>query len=103
MKGDFHVRFRENAGVKFPCVTRLDVIIINSLAQKATYSTGNLLLIFSGLYVTIMTMGIMESSYGLIPMGLIAAILIIISAVGLGVVLSAIKKRTKTNLYRWFF
>jgi len=23
MKGDFHVRFRENAGVKFPCVTRL--------------------------------------------------------------------------------
>jgi len=23
MKGDFHVRFRENARVKFPCVTRL--------------------------------------------------------------------------------
>ncbi len=23
MKGDFHVRFRENAGVKLPCVTRL--------------------------------------------------------------------------------
>lgn len=23
MKGDFHVRFRENVGVKFPCVTRL--------------------------------------------------------------------------------
>lgn len=22
MKGDFHVQFRENAGVKFPCVTR---------------------------------------------------------------------------------
>ena len=23
MKGDLHVQFRENAGVKFPCVTRL--------------------------------------------------------------------------------
>jgi hypothetical protein len=23
MKGDFHVRFRGNAGVKVPCVTRL--------------------------------------------------------------------------------
>jgi hypothetical protein len=23
MKGDFHVRFRGNTGVKFPCVTRL--------------------------------------------------------------------------------
>lgn len=23
MKGDFHVRFRENVRVKFPCVTRL--------------------------------------------------------------------------------
>jgi len=27
MKGDFHVRFRENVRVKFPCVTRLAVII----------------------------------------------------------------------------
>jgi|GEM_PF-2037397 len=23
VQGDFHVRFRENVGVKFPCVTRL--------------------------------------------------------------------------------
>ena len=23
MKREFHVRFRENVGVKFPCVTRL--------------------------------------------------------------------------------
>ena len=27
MKGDLHVQFRENAGVKFPCVTRLVVIL----------------------------------------------------------------------------
>ena len=27
MKGDFHVRFRENVGVKFLCVTRLPAII----------------------------------------------------------------------------
>ena len=27
MKGDFHVRFRENAGVKLPCVTRLSAIV----------------------------------------------------------------------------
>ena len=26
MKGDLHVQFRENAGVKFPCVTRLEAI-----------------------------------------------------------------------------
>jgi len=26
MKGDCHVRFRENAGVKFPSVTRLTAI-----------------------------------------------------------------------------
>ena len=26
MKGDFHVRFRGNVGVKFPCVTRLCAI-----------------------------------------------------------------------------
>ena len=29
MKGDFHVRFCENAGVKFPCVTRLCNIMKN--------------------------------------------------------------------------
>jgi hypothetical protein len=28
-EGDFHVRFRENVGVKFPCVTRLAVIPYN--------------------------------------------------------------------------
>ena len=27
MKGDLHVRFCENAGVKLPCVTRLAVIV----------------------------------------------------------------------------
>jgi hypothetical protein len=25
VKGDFHARFRENVGVKFPCVTRLGI------------------------------------------------------------------------------
>jgi len=29
MKGDFHVRFRENVRVKFPCVTRLCVMFNN--------------------------------------------------------------------------
>jgi len=27
MKGDFHVQFRGNAGVKFPCMTRLAVMV----------------------------------------------------------------------------
>jgi len=27
VKGDFHARFRGNVGVKFPCVTRLAVIV----------------------------------------------------------------------------
>ena len=27
MKGDLHVQFRENAGVKFPCVTRLSLSV----------------------------------------------------------------------------
>ena len=49
MKGDFHVRFCENAGVKFPCVTRLikinDCKFENSSTQNksckgtATYHT----------------------------------------------------------------
>jgi len=37
MKGDFHVRFRENVGVKFPCVTRLPASV------SATYTADNLL------------------------------------------------------------
>ncbi len=28
MKGDFHVRFCENAGVKLPCVTRLAFVAV---------------------------------------------------------------------------
>lgn len=27
VKGDFQARFRENVGVKFPCVTRLGVML----------------------------------------------------------------------------
>ena len=45
----------------------------------------------------------MEFSYGLIPMGLIAAILIIFSAGGLGIVLKIIEMRTKAKVSRWFF
>ena len=73
------------------------------LTQKLLHLNGNSLLILFGLYVTIMTMGIMEFSYGLIPMGLVAALLIIISAAGLGIVLNVIEKRTKTKISRWFF
>jgi hypothetical protein len=32
MKGDFHVRFRENVGVKFPCVTRLPASLTDDSA-----------------------------------------------------------------------
>ena len=43
MKGDFHVRFRENVGVKFPRVTRLGGIQkMNKLNLKATKETGKL-------------------------------------------------------------
>ena len=45
----------------------------------------------------------MEFSYGLIPMGLIAAILLMFSAGGLGIVLRIIEMRTKTKVSRWFF
>jgi hypothetical protein len=34
VKGDFQARFRENVGVKFPCVTRLVEIITKKLKQK---------------------------------------------------------------------
>ncbi len=34
MKGDFHVRFRENAGVKLPCVTRLCVMPLSRPVQE---------------------------------------------------------------------
>jgi len=33
MKGDFHVRFRENVGVKFPCVTRLAAKLSETTVQ----------------------------------------------------------------------
>jgi len=36
MKGDFQVRFRENAGVKFPCVTRLYAILGQRSHQHCT-------------------------------------------------------------------
>jgi len=39
MKGDFHVRIRENAGVKLPCVTRLCVILTDSL-RYSKYETS---------------------------------------------------------------
>jgi hypothetical protein len=31
MKGDFHVRFCENAGVKLLCVTQLGVIVLETV------------------------------------------------------------------------
>ena len=34
MKGDFHVRFCENAGVKLLCVTQLAVIFQNHLMNS---------------------------------------------------------------------
>ena len=37
MKGDFHVRFRENVGVKFPCVTRLAVILKTEIIKMKMY------------------------------------------------------------------
>jgi len=35
MKGDFHVRFRGNAGVKFPCVTRLPASVGRQCVKTA--------------------------------------------------------------------
>ena len=37
MKGDFHVRFRENVGVKFPCVTGLCVNVQDIRRQLIIY------------------------------------------------------------------
>ncbi len=36
MTGDRHVRFRENAGVKLPCVTRLGIMPREFRADKET-------------------------------------------------------------------
>ena len=41
MKGDFHVRFRENAGVKFPCVTRLAAIGRSTAVKKVHFKWIN--------------------------------------------------------------
>lgn len=37
MKGDFHVRFRENAGVRLPCVTRLAATLKDRSQQPFTF------------------------------------------------------------------
>ena len=50
-----------------------------------------------------MTIGILEFSFGLLPVGLFAAILVIFSAAGLGIILNIIEWRTKTKISRWFF
>ena len=73
------------------------------LAQMTRYLRGNSLLVFIALYVTIMTLVILELSFGLVPMGLFAAILVIFSAAGLGIFLNLIERRTKTKISRWFF
>ena len=41
MKGDFHVRFRENVGVKFPCVTRLVATAEKELYSNAIFKIKN--------------------------------------------------------------
>ncbi len=33
VKGDFHARFRENAGVKVPCVTRLGASVTDDITD----------------------------------------------------------------------
>jgi DNA-directed RNA polymerase specialized sigma24 family protein len=40
VKGDFHARFRENVGVRFPCVTRLndaDKAVISLYLEELSY------------------------------------------------------------------
>jgi len=44
MKGDFHVRFRENAGVKLPCVTRLVAIAFKKMRYLRQYFILTLIL-----------------------------------------------------------
>ena len=39
MKGDFQARFRENVGVKFPCVTRLPATVNNDTFNNEIYQT----------------------------------------------------------------
>ena len=50
MKGDFHVRIRENVGVQFPCVTRL-CVILNSLHAEI-YNYNNHFLSFAASFRT---------------------------------------------------
>ena len=68
--------------------------IINWVEQR--------LLIFCGLYVTTVTIGLMHTSYGLIPFGLAAAFLLLTCAVGIGMIVQMLERKAKTKVSRWF-
>lgn len=70
--------------------------------SKALWSVYRLL-IYCGLYVSIMTMGLMYTSYGLTPFGVTGAFLLVASTVEIGVVLDLFNRRKKTKASRWLY
>lgn len=76
---------------------------MKTLTHKILNAEQRLLLIFSLPFLSIMTAGILQFSYGLIPFGLFGAILITIGGLLLGVVAVAVETRTKTKINRWLF
>ena len=50
-----------------------------------------------------MTMGLMHTSYGLIPFGIAGAFFLITSAIGVGIVLDLVNRRKKTEASRWLY
>lgn len=68
-----------------------------------TYWSKKKLLTFCGLYVAAMSIGLMQTSYGLIPFGIAGAFLVLISAVVVGVVVDLFYAKKKTFEGWWFY
>jgi hypothetical protein len=86
VKGDFQARFRENAGVEFPCVTRLSAAIgnpanfenlsikqgqyfnfdkQNQIAIEKVYAKSNLFSTISGLFFSLLARGKLQNKHKL--------------------------------------
>ncbi|WP_181308994.1 hypothetical protein [Rufibacter sp. XAAS-G3-1] len=53
------------------------------------------------LYITLATLGIMQFSFGLLPIGVFGAFLLVFAAIISGIVSGAIGEKTKTS--KWFY
>lgn len=71
------------------------------MTRRITRADKRLYLIFSVPFLLIMTTGLLQFSYGLVPFALFGAALIIIGGLILGLIAQVIERHKKTRINRW--